>query len=107
MFLGYNQTNSKCTLKHIFHNRNEVKNVEKNNKNIILIFDKTPFYAEAGGQVGDSGKLYSSEKKLIARINDTQKIDGDIFLHFLEKNEEKISVNKNFFLIVDEKRREK
>ena len=29
MFLGYNQTNSKCTLKHIFHNRNEVKMLKK------------------------------------------------------------------------------
>jgi alanyl-tRNA synthetase len=41
-----------------------------------LVFDKTPFYGEGGGQAGDQGEIYSSEGKL-ATIKDTQKpVDG-------------------------------
>ena len=55
---------------------------------------KTPFYGESGGQVGDTGNLFNLDGELVGRIIDTKKIDGDIFLHILEKNELPISVNE-------------
>jgi len=48
-----------------------------------LVFDKTPFYGEGGGQEGDDGEVYSSEGKL-ATITDTQKPVDGLFVHLSE-----------------------
>ncbi|WP_297376180.1 alanine--tRNA ligase [uncultured Helcococcus sp.] len=48
----------------------------------IIILDKTPFYAESGGQIGDTGYL-ESDNGLI-RVYNTKKTADDIFYHFVE-----------------------
>ena len=106
-FLGYEKTESESKLLYILHKSKIVSHVEKEEKDIILIFDKTPFYAEGGGQVGDTGNLYTSEKKLIGKITDTKKLDGNIFLHYLKNNKEDLNANQELFLSVDTERREK
>ena len=106
-FLGYEKTESESKLLYILHKSKIVTHVEKEEKDIILIFDKTPFYAEGGGQVGDTGNLYTSEKKLIGKITDTKKLDGNIFLHYLKNNKEDLNANQELFLSVDTERREK
>ena len=48
----------------------------------VVVLDRTPFYAESGGQVGDSGVLYEGDScglKFVVR--DTQKIQADVFGH--------------------------
>ena len=84
-FLGYEKTESESKLLYILHKSKIVTHVEKEEKDIILIFDKTPFYAEGGGQVGDTGNLYTSEKKLVGKITDTKKIRWKYFLTLFEK----------------------
>ena len=106
-FLGYEKTESESKLLYILHKSKIVSHVEKEEKDIILIFDKTPFYAEGGGQVGDTGNLYTSEKKLVGKITDTKKLDGNIFLHYLKNNKEDLNANQELFLSVDTERREK
>ncbi len=46
-----------------------------------IILDQTPFYAESGGQVGDSGQLIINNEELI--ITDTKK-ENDLIIHFAE-----------------------
>ncbi len=47
-----------------------------------VVLDKTPFYAESGGQVGDTGWLISETEKI--RVVDTKK-ENDLIVHFVEK----------------------
>ncbi len=49
---------------------------------VTVVLDQTPFYGEAGGQVGDTGLLVG-QGNLVVRIEDTQKLDG-IYLHIGE-----------------------
>ncbi len=50
----------------------------------MAAFDKTTFYAEGGGQVGDTGDVVSANgRTVLARVLDTQK-QNDVFVHLLE-----------------------
>ncbi|MDH4058573.1 MAG: alanine--tRNA ligase, partial [Cyclobacteriaceae bacterium] len=58
------------------------KQVQKNKESFQMVFDKTPFYAEGGGQVGDTGFIQSGNEKI--SIVDTKK-ENELIVHFTEK----------------------
>jgi len=68
-FVGYEKVQSESLIRYSF--------VE--NKNVILVLDKTPFYAESGGQVADVGKIFNDDFEI--EISDVQSESGIIF-HF-------------------------
>ncbi len=45
----------------------------------VIVLDRTPFYAESGGQVGDQGEITSANGSFT--VNDTQKIQAEVFGH--------------------------
>lgn len=54
----------------------------KGKEQFQLVFDKTPFYAESGGQVGDTGVLENGNDKIF--ITDTKK-ENNLIIHFADK----------------------
>src|SRR3989344_1005899 len=52
----------------------------------VLVLDKTPFYAESGGQCGDSGDLRNATSRFV--VEDTLKIQADVFGHHGRRSEE-------------------
>ena len=78
----------------------EIRSVRVINGKPALILSKTPFYAESGGQIGDTGLLSSKEEHI--RVLDTQKADG-VWLHIVDKLPENLTIG--FTALVDVKRR--
>ncbi|GHM98610.1 alanine--tRNA ligase [Cytophagales bacterium WSM2-2] len=74
---------------------------QKNKELVQLVFDKTPFYAESGGQVGDTGVIESVNEKIF--IVDTKK-ENELIVHFTEKFPE--SLSSAFVARVDQRKRE-
>lgn len=72
----------------------------KNKEQYHLVLNKTPFYAESGGQVGDSGILENINEKLA--INDTKKENG-VIIHYTDRLPE--NINADYFAKVDKTKR--
>jgi alanyl-tRNA synthetase len=77
-FLGYDKASAKARVVAILQNDQVIDQLE-NGDQAILILDKTPFYAESGGQVGDIGQIRIGDETLF-EVTDTQK-QNDIYLH--------------------------
>lgn len=78
------------------------RHIETKGKSLYqIVLNKTPFYAEMGGQVGDSGWLENSEEKIT--IIDTKK-ENNLILHISQQLPK--DVNQTFIAHVDVKRRE-
>lgn len=69
-----------------------------------LVFDKTPFYGEGGGQVGDKGEIFSQEGKL-ASITDTQKPVDGLHVHISE-DADALTVGESYTLKINHEERE-
>jgi alanyl-tRNA synthetase len=75
---------------------------------VQAVFDRTPFYAESGGQAGDQGEVewpMEDGKLGRARVTDVQKQAGDLFVHDLEILEGALKPGDRVRLAVDAARR--
>ena len=94
-FLGYDQT---CVEGAVLLKQRTVK--QKNKTLFQLVFDRTPFYAEMGGQVGDTGCIESAGEK-IAILNTVK--ENNLTIHIAERLPE--DGTQPFTLTVDTERR--
>ncbi|MEO8384490.1 MAG: alanine--tRNA ligase, partial [Betaproteobacteria bacterium] len=74
----------------------------------IVVLDKTPFYAESGGQVGDSGELTKGGTCLtLFHVQDTQKIQADVFGHYGSVTTGELAVGDTVAATVDTYKRQR
>ncbi len=77
-FLGYEELSANAKVLAILQNDAAIDQLE-NGDQAIIILDRTPFYAESGGQVGDIGAIKISDETVF-EVSDTQK-QNDVYLH--------------------------
>ena len=101
-FVGYESLRAKSEVIAIFEGDSRVSSAA-DGREIIVVLDKTPFYAESGGQVGDTGKLVANG--MCVEIVDTVK-EGNTYLHKGKLLEGAIVVGNRITAEVDKTLRE-
>jgi len=77
-FTGYTQLDDDVHIVALFRQGQPVDSLATGDDGVVVL-DKTPFYAESGGQVGDCGELRAGDA--VFAVHDTQKQGGVLFLH--------------------------
>ncbi|MFQ5636985.1 MAG: alanine--tRNA ligase [bacterium] len=72
-FLGYTELESESLIRRVF----------REGEQVFVTLDKTPFYGEAGGQVGDTGEIFS--ENFTIKVEDTVRV-GNTFVHIGKMN---------------------
>ncbi|MEL6449794.1 MAG: alanine--tRNA ligase [Pseudomonadota bacterium] len=98
-FLGYDTETAEGQIVALVVDGAEVDSADGT---VQIALNQTPFYAESGGQVGDSGTIRTETG--VARVIDTRKTAG-VFLHIVEITEGNVSNGQAAVLQVDHSRR--
>jgi len=101
-FLGYSTLCTKSRIVALVKNGQSIEHAEEGEK-VDIVLDTTPFYAKAGGQVGDIGKLGSAKTQIV--VKDTVKPVPDTIVHQAKVVGGTASVGDRLEAHVDEERR--
>jgi alanyl-tRNA synthetase len=101
-FLGYDTESAEGQITAIVVDGQEVTSARAGQK-VSLLVNQTPFYAESGGQVGDTGIIAAAQGRV--SVADTQKKLGALFVHIGTVDEGEIKVSDPARLTVDHDRR--
>jgi alanyl-tRNA synthetase len=77
-FTGYEHLDDQAQIVALYKQGQLVDNLQAGDEGLVVL-DKTPFYAESGGQIGDSGQITATNA--VFDVKDTQKQAGTLFLH--------------------------
>ncbi len=100
-FRGYEATKGQSLIEGIFVEGEEVESLSAGDKAIVVL-GETPFYAESGGQCGDTGVLKTDTG--LFKVEDTQKL-GSAIAHHGVLSEGVLAKNDNVSATVDAERR--
>jgi alanyl-tRNA synthetase len=100
-FVGYNQLKAEVTVEAIVKGDKSVNEVSGGDR-VMIITDRTPFYGEAGGQVGDTGMF--KKRGLQITVTDTKRSEG-YFLHHANVIRGRVRVGDRVRAVVDAQRR--
>ncbi|MDB5431081.1 MAG: alanine--tRNA ligase, partial [Caulobacter sp.] len=101
-FMGYEATDATGEVLSIVKDGAEADSAEAG-ETVQVVTDRTPFYAEGGGQAGDKGAV-DGPKGPVGEVLDTQKHAGDLFVHVI-KLAAPLAVGDRVGLHVDAQRR--
>ena len=92
-FVGYEQLQHEAKIVALYVEGSPVNEVQAG-QHAIVVLDTTPFYAESGGQCGDSGLLTGTDGAVF-EVSDTQKIQADVFGHHGVLRSGKLTIVQN------------
>jgi alanyl-tRNA synthetase len=101
-FLGYETETAAGVVVALLRDGKEVSTLQKGESGAVVL-NQTPFYAESGGQVGDTGVMTGDGVRFA--VTDTQKRAGDLFVHFGTVEQGSLTVGTALDLNVDHARR--
>jgi alanyl-tRNA synthetase len=101
-FLGYDTENAQGVVSALVRAGVEVATLNKGETGAVML-NQTPFYAESGGQVGDTGLMTADGARF--RVTETQKKAGDVFAHIGVVEEGSLKPGLALTLDVDHTRR--
>jgi alanyl-tRNA synthetase len=102
-FLGYSTEKAEGMVLALLAGEEEIETAETG-ADVAVLLNQTPFYAESGGQVGDTGFI-RTERGARLRVSDTQKRVGDLFVHFGRLEAGRLSRGEAVIAEVDHERR--
>jgi alanyl-tRNA synthetase len=103
-FLGYEKNDCNATIKAILKDGEPVQFLEEGETGGIVL-DRTPFYAEKGGQVGDTGVLTNEYSR--ARVTDTKEPEKGLTVHYVTVEQGKFYASEGVHAEIDVPRRER
>ena len=103
-FTGYDHVDGTGELLALVIDGDQVDAAEAG-QTVELLFDRTPFYAESGGQAGDEGRIEWTGGH--GAVVDTQKRAGDLAAHVVKIGEGRLAEGQRANLIVDADRRQR
>ena len=104
VFVGYTDLTAEAKVLAIVKDGERIEAAGEG-ENVLLVLDQTPFYAESGGQVGDTGVL-TAEGFSADVDNTTKDVSGNIFLHSCTVGEGGVTVGMALTAAVDKARRD-
>ena len=104
-FLGYRTETSEAVVQAIIKGGPEIAELRKGESGEVIL-NQTPFYAESGGQISDTGWLIRGvEGQLVARVLKVHREAGDLFVHNVHVENGAVKVGDSFRLEVDPDKR--
>ena len=104
-FTGYDCLENEATLVALVANDERISEaVVSDVEEVEAIFNQTPFYAEMGGQIFDTGWIYDNEGRLVGTVDDVQKSPNGQPLHHI-RLETSLMEGQTYRLVVDHARR--
>ena len=102
-FTGYSNYVNNCTILDIFIDGENKESISQDQKGYIIV-DTCPFYAESGGQIGDSGILYSNNGKFT--VYDVKK-RGDAYLLLGKQIDGSLNLQEEVVAEIDKEKRDR
>lgn len=105
-FVGYERTEDEGKVLKLLHEGEVVDSLEPGEVGWVVL-DRTPFYGESGGQIGDTGRMLAGEGGVsgLATVIDTHK-QGTLFLHAVRVEQGRLHPGMRLRTEVDVERRE-
>lgn len=102
-FVGYELLETNATITAIIIDEAQVDRLDKGQEGWV-VFNRSPFYAEMGGQIADKGGIYDGVD-MIADIQDVKKMPNGQFMHKVKVYEMPLNLNQSYTLKVDNQSR--